>query len=215
MIKIKNLKFSYPDGRPVFSKLNFEYSQGCRLGFFGRNGSGKTTLLRLIMGLLRPQSGQIEIFAKLRNTEKDFAEVRRRIGYLFQNPDDQLFCPTVREEIAFGPLNLGKRAEEAAETVKETCKILGLDGFEDRITFHLSGGEKRLTALASVISMKPELLLLDEPTNDLDEDKTKTVLDYLRNNTKSFIMVSQELDHLKYAGVNEICRLENSRIVPA
>jgi len=157
------------------------------------------------MGLLKPQSGQIEIFSKISNTEKDFADVRRRIGYLFQNPDDQLFCPTVREEIAFGPLNLGKKGEEAAETVKETCEILGLDGFEDRITFHLSGGEKRLTALASVIAIKPELLLLDEPTNDLDDVKTKTVLDYLRNNTKSFIMVSQELDHLKYGGVSEIC----------
>ncbi|MDA3792110.1 MAG: energy-coupling factor ABC transporter ATP-binding protein, partial [Elusimicrobia bacterium] len=134
MIKIKNLNFNYPDGTKVFEKFNFTYNGG-KIGLIGKNGSGKTTLFHLIMGLLKHQAGEIEIFEKTRKREEDFVEIRRRIGLLFQNPDDQLFCPTVKEEIAFGPLNLGKNKSEALEIVKDVCSLFGLEGYEDKVSF--------------------------------------------------------------------------------
>jgi len=212
MIKINGLKFSYPDSRVVFDGFSFNYTINQKIGLVGSNGSGKTTLFYLIMGLLKPQAGEIEIFGKVRKTEKDFEEVRRRIGFLFQDSDDQLFCPTVKEDIAFGPLNLGHSKKEAMEIVGETCELLGLEGYEDRVSYRLSEGEKRLVSLATVVAMKPEILLLDEPTTGLDEEVTGRVLSYFKKNTPSLIMVTQHIDHLKKLSVDEIYRLDKGKI---
>lgn len=212
MIKIRELKFSYPDGRVVFDGLNFSYTANSRIGLIGSNGSGKTTFFYLIMGLLKPQVGEIEIFRKLRKQEEDFKEVRRRIGFLFQNSDAQLFCPTVKEDIAFGPLNLGWTEKKTIETVNETCKLLGLERYEDRVSYRLSEGEKRLVSLATVAAMKSEILLLDEPTTGLDEEVIERVLSYLKNNTKSFIMITQDIACLKKLAVDEIYRLDKGKI---
>lgn len=198
IIRLKNISFSY-DNRNILNSLNLEIYEGDRIGLIGPNGSGKTTLLHIIMGLLKPQGGTVEIFGKTRAKEKDFIEVRQKIGFLFQDSDNQLFCPTVKEDIAFGPLNLGKTKEEAMQIVKETCKILGLEDFEDRVTFKLSGGEKRLVALATVIAMKPVCFLLDEPSAGLDENTTERILSYLKSNTKTFIVVSHDKDFLTKA----------------
>lgn len=195
IIKLKNISFSY-DRRIVLNSLNLDIYEGDKIGLIGPNGSGKTTLLHIIMGLLKPQSGTIEIFGKMRKKERDFIEVRQKIGFLFQDSDNQLFCPTVKEDIAFGPLNLGKTKEEAMQIVKETCKILGLEGFEDRVTYKLSGGEKRLVALATVIAMNPICFLLDEPSAGLDENTNERILSYLKSNTKTFIVVSHDKDFL-------------------
>jgi len=212
MIKISNLKFSYSDGQEVFNGLDFEYSPGSRVGFMGPNGSGKTTLLRLITGLLKPLAGRIEIFSKPRKTEKDFAEVRKRIGFLFQDPDNQLFCPTVREEIAFGPLNLGKSENEVEKIVDKTCGSLGISNLKDKITLHLSGGEKRLVAFASVVSMSPEILLLDEPTNDLDSRKKEIVIEYLKNSCGAFILVAQDTELFRMLRIDKFYKLGNSKL---
>lgn len=211
MISIRGLKFSYPEGRCVFDGLDFEYQPGQKIGIVGPNGSGKTTLFQLIMGLLKPDAGEIEIFGRIRRTEKDFEEVRRRVGFLFQNPDHQLFCPTVAEDIAFGPLNLGASDESVRKIIKETCEDLGLSGYEERISYRLSWGEKRLVSLATVIAMKPEILLLDEPTAGLDEMVTKKVTDYLKSNAGSFIIASHDIDFLKTA-VEEIYQLKNGKL---
>ena len=117
------------------------------MALLGPNGCGKTTLLHLIVGLLRPNAGQIEAFGRRRVAEADFHEVRRRVGLLFQDADDQLFCPTVAEDVAFGPLNLGKSRDEVRRIVAATLDSLGLAGYEHRVTYQLSGGEKRLVAL--------------------------------------------------------------------
>lgn len=198
IIKLRNIYFHY-DSRVVLNNLNFELYEGERVGLSGANGAGKTTLLYIIMGLLKPHSGTVEVFGKIRQKEKDFIEVRQKIGFLFQDSDSQLFCPTVKEDIAFGPLNLGKTKEEALKIVKETCEILGLQGFEDRVTYKLSGGEKRLVSLATVIAMNPVCFLLDEPSSGLDEDTTRRVLDYLKNHAKTYIVVSHDRDFLKSA----------------
>ena len=178
----------------------------------GPNGSGKTTLFHIIMGLLKHTSGSIEIFGKPVTKEKEFDEVRRKIGLLFQDADDQLFSPTVLEDVAFGPLNLGMSRDEAVDIAKKTLKSLDLIGFEDRITYKLSGGEKRLVSLATILAMEPEVLLLDEPTAGLD-DKTKTkLIDILSNLDLSFILISHEIDFL-FEITDSIYTMENKRIV--
>jgi len=155
------------------------------------------------MGLLKPESGVIEIFDKIRKKEKDFDEVRKRIGLLFQDSDDQLFCPTVEEDIAFGPLNLGKSHEEARIIVKETCEKLGLRGYEKKITHRLSGGEKRLVALATVVAMQPECYLLDEPTTGLDEATSERFLRYLKEYSDTYMIITHNR-HLLEQSVDKV-----------
>jgi cobalt/nickel transport system ATP-binding protein len=211
IIKLSNITFNY-DGRVVLKNLNFEIYEGERIGLIGPNGSGKTTLLYIIMGLLKPSSGTVEVFGKIRQKEKDFIEVRQKIGLLFQDSDSQLFCPTVKEDIAFGPLNLGKTKEEALQIVRETCDILGLRGFENRITYKLSGGEKKLVSLATVIAMKPLCYLLDEPSSGLDEDTTERLLKFLKNNTKTYLLVSHDRNFITRA-TDKIYILDNGKIL--
>ncbi len=210
-IDIKNLSFSYPLGETVFNGLNFSIRKGEKIGLTGPNGTGKTTLFHLIVGLLKPSSGEIKIFGKDRKEEKDFTEVRQRIGLLFQDSDDQLFCPTVEEDIAFGPLNRGISHEEAKVIVKETCKRLGLNGFEKRVTHRLSSGEKRLVALATVIAMNPECFLLDEPVTGLDEETTERFLNYLKEHADTYVIITHDREFLKDA-VDRIYMLKDSRI---
>ena len=213
MIRIKKLKFAYSEGEPVFNNLDFHYAKGDKVGIVGPNGSGKTTLFYLIMGLLKPEAGELEIFNKVRKVDKDFEEVRERLGFLFQNPDHQLFCPTVIEDIAFGPLNLGKTDNEAREIVKKTAKLLGLENYLNRVSYRLSWGERRLVSLATVVAMDPQLLLLDEPTAGLDKNSTAKVINYLRNNNHSFIMASHDVNFLETAA-DKIYHLNDGKIIP-
>jgi cobalt/nickel transport system ATP-binding protein len=211
IIDLKQVNFSYPGGPAVLRELDFTLRPGERIGIMAPNGSGKTTLFHLIMGLAKPFGGQVTIFGQARREERDFAEVRRRIGLLFQDPDDQLFSPTVLEDVAFGPLNLGKTKAEAVAVARRTLSFLGLDGFEDRITFKLSGGEKRLVSLAAVLAMEPEVLLLDEPVNGLDTRTRVRLMDILRGLDLSYILISHELDFLT-ATTNVIYTMENGHV---
>jgi cobalt/nickel transport system ATP-binding protein len=196
LIKITGLSFSYQEDRPVLQGVDLDLKKGERIALTGSNGAGKSTLLHLIVGLLRPASGQIEAFGKPCDRENDFVEVRARAGLLFQDAEDQLFCPTVLEDVAFGPLNLGKTREETKQIVAETLDLLGLGGYEERITYRLSGGEKRLVSLATVLAMRPEVLLLDEPTTALDEQAIQRVIKTLNNLPSTMLIVSQDPDFL-------------------
>jgi cobalt/nickel transport system ATP-binding protein len=196
IINLTGLSFSYSTDRPVLDNLSFHLHQGDRIGLVGPNGSGKTTLFHIILGLLKPCSGTIELFGRQAKQEKDFRGARKRIGLLFQDPDDQLFSPTVLEDVAFGPLNLGKSPDEARDIALKTLARLDLFGFEDRITYKLSGGEKRLVSLATVLAMDPEVLLLDEPTNGLDEETEEKITNILRKLELSYIFISHNLDFL-------------------
>ncbi len=212
VIKLINLSFAYPSRDYVFKKLNFNFSQGEKIGLVGLNGSGKTTFFHLIMGLLNPLEGKVEIFGKERKVESDFAEVRERIGLVFQDPDDQLFSSTVAEDIAFGPLNLRKNNQETKKILKETLETLGLSGFEDRITYNLSYGEKRLVSLATVWAMQPEILLLDEPTTWLDEGTIKKIVQILNSHPHlSYIIISHDKKFLKDT-TNKTFRMINGKI---
>lgn len=210
LIDISKLNFTYPGGaKPVFQDFNFQLLPGKHLGLVGPNGSGKTTLLHLIMGLLRPESGSIAVLGQVVRREKDFKEVRQKVGLLFQHADDQLFCPTVLEDVAFGPLNQGKRPAEAVQIARETMAKLGLAGFEDRVTYKLSGGEKKLVSLATVLAMQPRLLLLDEPTTGLDEPTRHRLIHILQNLEISYLIVSHEHEFLEHT-VRECCHVHTT-----
>jgi cobalt/nickel transport system ATP-binding protein len=212
LIELKDICFGYQSGRLVLDHLDFQFHSGDRLGLIAPNGSGKTTLLHLILGLNKPNSGSIVLFGQDAVDAADFKEARRRIGLLFQDPDDQLFSPTVIEDVAFGPLNLGKSREEAIEIARQTLEKLGLEGFEDRVTFKLSGGEKRLVSLATVLAMTPEVLLLDEPLNGLDSDASSRFLEIISDLDISYIMISHDIDFLLSLSTR-ICTIINGKIV--
>ena len=211
IIQLENIVFSYAGGKPVLDGLCFTLQEGTKLGLIGHNGSGKTTMLHIIMGLLKPSSGTIRAFGKPIETKKDFLDVRRKIGFLFQDADDQLFCPTVLEDIAFGPLNLGKSPTEARKMAMETLERLNLKGFEERVTHKLSGGEKKLVALATVLVMEPKALILDEPTTGLDEDTNIRIITLLNQLDISYVIVSHEYDFLAQT-TREIYGIHDGRI---
>lgn len=212
IINLEDIAYSYPGGAPVLDMLNFKLHRSNRIGLMGPNGSGKTTLVHLIMGLLKPSAGRIEIFKKPAVTEKDFRKVRGKIGLLFQDADDQLFSPTVLEDVAFGPLNLGKSQDEAMDIARNTLKFLGLEGFEDRITYKLSGGEKKLVSLATILAMEPEVLLLDEPISGLDDKTKATLKNVLLDLDLSYILISHEIDFLADI-TDSIYTMENGKIL--
>ncbi|RLC15112.1 MAG: ABC transporter ATP-binding protein [Deltaproteobacteria bacterium] len=213
IIELEEVRFSYPySSSPVLDHLNFQLQRGEKIGLIGHNGSGKTTFLHIIMGLLPVSSGVIRVFGKPVLSEKDFRSVRQKIGLFFQNADDQLFSPTVLEDMAFGPLNLGKTPEEACDISKKTLESLNLKGFEDRVTYKLSGGEKKLVALATVLVMQPVVLLLDEPTTGLDESTRERIIDILNDLDISYIIVSHEYDFLASTTRN-IYSMDGGRIV--
>ncbi|MBZ8135071.1 energy-coupling factor ABC transporter ATP-binding protein [Afifella sp. IM 167] len=192
LITLSDVHFAYPGGPPVLRGASLTLLEKQRLCIGGHNGAGKSTLLQVIVGLLKPQAGRVLAFGSERRKEKDFHEVRRRAGLVFQDPDDQLFCPTVAEDVAFGPLNLGKGREEAMAIVDEVLARLDLSAFRDRITHKLSGGEKRLVTLAAVLAMQPDVLLLDEPTNALDVDNKARLREILLSLPQAMILVSHD-----------------------
>ncbi len=213
LVRLSDIAFAYDPGRPVLEACDFSLKPGERVALVGPNGSGKTTLLSMIVGLVRPSGGTVEVLGKPRVQEADFHEVRRRVGFLFQDADDQLFCPTVAEDVAFGPLNLGVPRHEIRALVARTLESLGLAGYEDRVTYKLSGGEKRLVALATVLAMQPEALLLDEPTAGLDEASVARVEELLAGLPQAMVLVSHHRGFLDRLATRRV-RLERGRLWP-
>jgi cobalt/nickel transport system ATP-binding protein len=197
IIKMNGISFAYSENSPILKDLDFEFFKNNKIGLIAPNGSGKTTLFHLMMGLLKPTAGSIEFFGKPMTCEQDFADIRYRTGLLFQDADDQLFCPTVLEDVSFGPLNMGKSRKEAIEISRRTLDFLGLSDFENRITFKLSGGEKKLVSLATVLSMEPEVLLLDEPLTGLDTKTRATITSVLTEMNISYIIISHNIEFMK------------------
>jgi cobalt/nickel transport system ATP-binding protein len=213
LINLEDIHFSFPGRRPALQGVSFQLHDRERVGLIGPNGSGKTSLFHVIMGLLKPTSGKIEIFGKRMENEKHFRAVRQKIGMLFQDSDDQLFSPTVLEDVAFGPLNQGKSIPEAKNIARESLASLGLSGFEDRVTYKLSGGEKRLVSLATVLAMKPEVLLLDEPTTGLDPETTESMIEILKQLDLAYVFISHSMDFIVQT-TDKVYGMINGRIVP-
>lgn len=166
-VYVKDLLFQYSQNEPVLRGLSLTIKPGERVALLGPTGTGKSTFMETLVGLKKPLSGEIWLQGILLQ-EKTLSQVRRQIGFCFQNPDDQLFMPTILEDITFGPLNYGLSPEIATEIAQNLLVKFGLEKYANRSVYELSGGQKRLAALAAVLALKPEVLILDEPTNGLD-----------------------------------------------
>jgi cobalt/nickel transport system ATP-binding protein len=214
VLELKKLCFSYHGKvNPVIRNLDFSLHAKQKIGIYAPNGSGKSTLFHLIMGLLKARSGEIVFRRKSLESESDFQEMRKYFGLLFQDSDDQLFCPTVLEDVAFGPLNLGLNRNEAIAVSRATLRILGLEGFEHRITHKLSGGEKRLVALATILSMSPQFLLLDEPGTGLDQETSARLIHLLKEMDHGYLIISHNRDFLNQTAERQY-GLKDGRLAP-
>ncbi|MDQ0347991.1 energy-coupling factor ABC transporter ATP-binding protein [Ancylobacter vacuolatus] len=202
------------DGAAVLRTVNLALAAGERLAIVGPNGAGKTTLLRTLVGLEHPSAGQVRLFGTSCRSERDFRALRPRIGYLFQDSDDQLFCPSVIEDVAFGPLNLGCTQAEAFRRAEEVLAMLGIHALAPRISHRLSGGEKRLVCLAGLLAMQPDVLLLDEPTNGVDTENGKRLRAALHAFPGAMLLVSHDDGFIAELATRAMA-IENGHLAPA
>ena len=202
------------DGAHVLRDVTFSLRAGERLAIVGANGAGKTTLLRAMVGLQPVTKGRVVAFGRERRTETDFHEVRLKAAYMFQDADDQLFCPTVVEDVAFGPLNMGLTDEDAMARARATLTSLGLAHLADRLVRRLSGGEKRMVCLAGVLAMNPDVLLLDEPTNSLDAAHVEKLVEALQKIDRAMVIVSHDRPLLDCLATRALA-MRDGRVAPA
>lgn len=191
LIDVRNLTFCYPDGTEALRGISFELHRSETVAIFGANGSGKTTFLIHLVGLLRGE-GSVTVCGMNVN-RSNLSAVRQRVGILFQDSDDQIFMPTIEEDVAFGPLNMGLDAAIVRERVDRCLEQVGLNGQRTRPPHHLSAGERRRAALAGVLAMEPEILLLDEPATFLDPPARKSLVRTLLSLSQAKILVTHEV----------------------
>jgi len=191
---ISGLAFAYPDGYQALFGVNLEIAKGERVALLGPNGAGKTTLVLHLNGLLSGGEGIVEV-AGLPVEKQNFAEIRRRVGVVFQDPDDQLFMPTVRDDVAFGPANMGLSGSDLDARVDEALAQVAMSEYADRPPHHLSFGQRRRVAVATVLAMHPEILVLDEPSSNLDPASRRELADILRSLDITLFMVTHDLPY--------------------
>jgi cobalt/nickel transport system ATP-binding protein len=192
-LEVRSLHFSYPDGQSAVKNLSFTIHHGEAVGIIGANGAGKSTLLMLLMGVLFPEAGEV-LVGDVLVTKKTLPMIRQRLGMVFQNPDDQLFMTTVYDDVAFGPRNYKLEEKEVVRRVAEALELVGISHLKDRAPFKLSGGEKRAAAIASVLSMQPDVLIMDEPTAALDPKSRRRLIALLKSFEHTKIITSHDLD---------------------
>ena len=195
LLEVKNLTVKRGN-KTVLKNFNLSLGWGEKLILAGANGVGKTTLAETILGFI-PFEGEIIFDGKPIKEKSDFKELRRKVGYVFQNPDDQLFMPTVREELAFGPENLGLPAEEIERRIERVALKLGIKSLLDKPVFELSYGQKRLVSIACVLTMEPPLLILDEPTNGLDRENWERVLSFLEKTPNAVLVITHDRELIR------------------
>jgi cobalt/nickel transport system ATP-binding protein len=193
IIDVDNVYFSYPDGHEVLKGLSCRIYKGEKVALIGPNGAGKSTFMSHLNGVQFPVSGRVTIDGDVIGKD-NLKEVRRKVGIVFQDPDDQLFCPTVFDDVAFGPLNLGLPKDEIEARVAEALEVVGLQGFEERSSFHLSFGERKRLALATVLSYQPDILVFDEPSTNMDPQNRRNMINWLRDTDKTVLLCTHDLD---------------------
>ncbi|MFC8124576.1 energy-coupling factor ABC transporter ATP-binding protein [Streptomyces sp. NPDC057302] len=193
-LDVSGLAFAYPDGHQALFGVDMTVGRGERVALLGPNGAGKTTLVLHLNGILTGGAGTVTV-AGLPVGKKHMAEIRRRVGIVFQDPDDQLFMPTVREDVAFGPAAAGMRGPELEAQVHKALSQVGMAEFADRPPHHLSFGQRRRVAVATVLAMEPEILVLDEPSSNLDPASRRELADILRSLDVTVLMVTHDLPY--------------------
>ena len=193
IVEAKNLTFSYPDATPALDNVSFRIRHGESVAIVGANGAGKSTLLLHLNGYLTPTSGQVRI-GDFPLTKETLPEVRRTVGMIFQDPDDQLFMSTVYDDVAFGPLNLGLPMEEVQDRVQKALETVEVLDLRERPSHRLSSGQKRRVAIATVLSMSPDILVMDEPTAGLDPRSRRQLINLLHTFKHSKIIATHDLD---------------------
>jgi len=191
IIEIRNLSYSYPDGTPALVDINLQVMEGEKIALVGANGAGKSTLLLHLNGIFTG-SGKISI-AGLELEKKNLARIRALVGLIFQDPEDQLFSPTVFEDVAYGPIYQGFDAKEVSAKVQQALHAVELDSYAQRNSFHISGGEKKRVAIASVLSMMPRILAIDEPTSGLDPRSRRELLSLLQELPQTMVIATHDL----------------------
>jgi cobalt/nickel transport system ATP-binding protein len=199
MLTINNVTVEYPDGTKAINNLSLNVKSGEKLALIGANGAGKSTLMLAIEGIL-DSTGEIKIGDLVVNS-KNIVKVRQQVGMLFQNPDDQLFMATIYDDIAFGPRNAGLDEESVKYRVEDRLKLLNIEHLKDKTALKLSGGEKRMAALATVLAMKPSVMLLDEPTAFLDPKARRNLINVLNSLPHTMLIATHDLTFAK-----EVCR---------
>jgi cobalt/nickel transport system ATP-binding protein len=196
-LEIKELAFAYPDGNQALYGVNLSVQKGERVALLGPNGAGKTTLVMHMNGIHPTSHGSIHVAGQLVDSKNKVSikEIRSKVGIVFQDPDDQLFMPTVGEDVAFGPYNMGKRGAELDAIVDDALNLVGMIEFKDRPPHHLSFGQRRRVAVATVLAMKPEILVLDEPSSNLDPASRRELADILRSLDITMVMVTHDLPY--------------------
>jgi len=191
-VEIEKLSFFYPDGQKALKDINLVIYPSENVALIGPNGAGKSTLLLHLNGILRGNS-TVKVF-DLPVEEKNLKEIRRKVGLVFQDPEDQLFSPTVFDDVAFGPINMGYSETEVKQCVTQALKWVGMNGYEQRSPHHLSVGEKKRIAIATVLSLNPELLVLDEPTSNLDPRSKWSLIELLKRLPMTKIIAAHDLE---------------------
>ncbi len=192
-IQVKDVSFDYPDGHEVLKGVNCTIRAGEKVALIGPNGAGKSTFMSLLNGVAMATKGQVMIGGQV-VAKDNLKQIRRKVGIVFQDPDDQLFCPTVFDDVAFGPLNLGLPKGEIEARVTEALDTVGLTGFEERSSFHLSFGERKRLALATVLSYQPDILVFDEPSTNMDPLNRRKLIHWLAQSDKTILLCTHDLD---------------------
>ena len=189
-ITVRDVRYTYPDGSVALDNVNLEVMKDEKVAILGPNGAGKSTLLMHMAGVLTPQQGEVTILGMPVN-EKNVHQIRGKVGMTFQNPDDQLFCSTVYEDVAYGPLNLGLPRDEVVSRTREALRQVGIEGYDDRPPHRLSEGEKKKVAIATVLSMQPKIMIIDEPSANLDPKSRQELIDLIKDlqEKQSFTLV--------------------------
>lgn len=194
VLDLRGVIHAYPDGHLALRGVDLHVHRGERVALLGPNGAGKTTLVLHLNGILVPEAGTVTV-SGLPVTEDNLLDIRRRVGIVFQDPDDQLFMPTVGQDVAFGPRNLGLRGSELQARVDAALDAVGMREFADRPPHHLSFGQRRRVAVATVLAMEPEILVLDEPSSNLDPSARRELADILRGLDVTVLMVTHDLPY--------------------
>ncbi|MBD3224923.1 MAG: ATP-binding cassette domain-containing protein [Caldithrix sp.] len=208
-VELIDVSFAY-DSNPVLNHLHLIVPNRQRIGIIGPNGAGKSTLLTLLNGVLRTED-EIKICNYIIN-RKNKKIIKSLVGLVFQNPDDQLFSPTLLDDVMFGPLNMGIPPQQAKQRSREVLRTIGLEGFEHRSSIHLSFGERKLAAIATVLSMTPEIIALDEPTSNLDALHRRKIIKWLQNQEKTVLITSHDLDMI-YETCHRVIILYKGQVV--